>query len=195
MRITIEDLEALKELSDELEENHMETGTAEWRPWCVEFQNSSGIWYLNFFSPTEAKEAQVREHLRKVESLEEVCVDYEGTIQQFREPVLQLRTFVPVFYRDFLFRRCWLFHFWFPVSSTNCTRKPKPPNLNRLLQLLGQRTSCPSTWNQFRKIRHEQSTLRSRVSKRRSARSFWASFKYVTLSSGCRLLKINFAFF
>ena len=51
-----------------------------------------------FLHPTEAKEAQVREHLRKVESLEETCVDYEGTIQQFRELVLQLQTFVPIFY-------------------------------------------------------------------------------------------------
>ncbi|KIM47423.1 hypothetical protein M413DRAFT_439091 [Hebeloma cylindrosporum] len=73
MRITIEDLEALKELSDELEENHMET----------EKQLNEDL---------EAKEAQVREYLRKVEVLEETCVDYEGTIQQFRELVLQLQT-------------------------------------------------------------------------------------------------------
>jgi dynactin 1 len=53
---------------------------------------------LIFFHPTEAKEVQVREHLRKIESLEETCVDYEGTIQQFRELVLQLQMFVPIYF-------------------------------------------------------------------------------------------------
>ena len=99
MRITIEDLEALKELSDELEENHMETEKQ-----LNEDLGASNFIILPmtrcliFFHPTEAKEAQIREHLRKVESLEETCVDYEGTIQQFRELVLQLQTFVPIFY-------------------------------------------------------------------------------------------------
>jgi len=46
------------------------------------------------FHLKDVKEAQIREHLRKVEGLEEICVDYEGTIQQFRELVLQLQTFV-----------------------------------------------------------------------------------------------------
>ena len=59
---------------------------------------------LIFFHPTEAKEAQIREHLRKVESLEETCIDYEGTIQQFRELVLQLQTFVPIFLNCW---QCW----------------------------------------------------------------------------------------
>jgi len=53
---------------------------------------------LIFFHPAEAKEAQVREHLRKVESLEETCVGYEGAIHQFRELVLQLQTFVPIYF-------------------------------------------------------------------------------------------------
>ncbi|KAJ7650592.1 dynactin [Roridomyces roridus] len=73
MRITIEDLEALRELNDELEENHVETEKA-------------------LMEDLEAKDVQIREHVRKAESLEEACVDLEGTIGQFRELVLQLQT-------------------------------------------------------------------------------------------------------
>ncbi|KAF8893676.1 dynein associated protein-domain-containing protein [Gymnopilus junonius] len=73
MRITIEDLEALKELSDELEENHMET----------EKQLQEDL---------DAKEAEMRDLQRKIEGLEETCVDYEGTMQQFRELVMQLQS-------------------------------------------------------------------------------------------------------
>ena len=75
MRITIEDLEALKELSDELEENHVETEKA-------------------LQEDLEAKEAQIRDLQRKIDALEETCLDYEGTIAQFRELVMQLQTYV-----------------------------------------------------------------------------------------------------
>jgi dynactin 1 len=37
---------------------------------------------------------QIREHLRKIEALEETCQDYENTINQFRELVMQLQTCV-----------------------------------------------------------------------------------------------------
>ncbi|KAF7346159.1 CAP-Gly domain-containing protein [Mycena sanguinolenta] len=73
MRITIEDLEALRELNDELEENHVETEKA-------------------MMEDLEAKDAQIREHVRKAESLEEACTDLEGTIGQFRELVVQLQS-------------------------------------------------------------------------------------------------------
>ncbi|KAJ7729076.1 dynein associated protein-domain-containing protein [Mycena maculata] len=73
MRITIEDLEALRELNDELEENHVETEKA-------------------MMEDLEAKDVQIREHVRKAESLEEACLDLEGTIGQFRDLVLQLQT-------------------------------------------------------------------------------------------------------
>ncbi|GLB43572.1 putative dynein associated protein [Lyophyllum shimeji] len=72
MRITIEDLEALKELSDELEENHVET----------EKQLNEDL---------NKKDAEIREHLQKIETLEEACQDLENTISQFRELVLQLQ--------------------------------------------------------------------------------------------------------
>ncbi|KAK0466245.1 dynactin [Desarmillaria tabescens] len=73
MRITIEDLEALKELSDELEENHVETEKA-------------------LHEDLQSKDMQIQEHVRKVEALEEATLDLEGTILQFRELVLQLQT-------------------------------------------------------------------------------------------------------
>lgn len=40
------------------------------------------------------KDAQIREYLRKVEGLEEACLDLEGTIGQFRDLVMQLQRFV-----------------------------------------------------------------------------------------------------
>ncbi len=42
----------------------------------------------------DAKDVQIRDHLRKVDSLEETCLDLEGTIGQFRDLVLQLQRFV-----------------------------------------------------------------------------------------------------
>ena len=78
MRITIEDLEALKELNDELEENHIETEKA-----------------LN--EDLERKETEIRDHVRKIEILEEACVDLEGTIEQFRDLVLRLQKYASFF--------------------------------------------------------------------------------------------------
>ncbi|OSX67214.1 hypothetical protein POSPLADRAFT_1130701 [Postia placenta MAD-698-R-SB12] len=73
MRITIEDLEALKELNDELEENHMETEKT-------------------MQEDLDARDAQIREQASKINALEEACQDLESTIMQFRELVLQLQT-------------------------------------------------------------------------------------------------------
>ncbi|KAJ7068484.1 dynein associated protein-domain-containing protein [Mycena amicta] len=73
MRVTIEDLEALRELNDELEENHVETEKA-------------------LLEDLESKDTQIREHVRRAELLEDACADLEGTIGQFRELVLQLQT-------------------------------------------------------------------------------------------------------
>ncbi|KAF8555146.1 dynactin [Imleria badia] len=73
MRITIEDLEALKELNDELEENHIETEKA-------------------LQEEIDSKDTQIREHLQKISTLEDACQDLETTITQFRELVLQLQS-------------------------------------------------------------------------------------------------------
>lgn len=72
MRITIEDLEALQELNDELEENHIDTERS-------------------LQEDLLAKESQAREDQRKIALLEEACVDLEGTISQFRELVGNLQ--------------------------------------------------------------------------------------------------------
>lgn len=90
MRITIEDLESLKELSDELEENHMET-EKQLHEDLGAFISLNPLNQSNFMI-SEAKDTQIREHLRKIEALEETCSDYENTINQFRDLVLQLQT-------------------------------------------------------------------------------------------------------
>ncbi|KAJ7597843.1 dynactin [Mycena floridula] len=72
MRITIEDLEALKELNDELEENHVETEKA-------------------LLEDLEMRDTQIRDQARKIENLEETCLDLEGTIEQFRDLVMRLQ--------------------------------------------------------------------------------------------------------
>ncbi|TDL26403.1 dynactin [Rickenella mellea] len=73
MRITIEDLEALKELNDELEENHVETEKT-------------------MQEDLDLKDSQMREQTRKIEALDDNCQDLENTISQFRELVMQLQT-------------------------------------------------------------------------------------------------------
>ena len=89
MRITIEDLEALKELNDELEENHVET-EKQLNEDLGMTKTVSCLPFDKYFSP-EAKEAQIREHARKNEELEDTIQDLEGTIGQFRELVVQLQ--------------------------------------------------------------------------------------------------------
>ena len=39
----------------------------------------------------DAKDVDIREQARKIQSLEEACQDLEGTIVQFRELVMQLQ--------------------------------------------------------------------------------------------------------
>ncbi|KAH8991941.1 dynein associated protein-domain-containing protein [Lactarius akahatsu] len=73
MRITIEDLEALKELAEELEENHVETERA-------------------MQDEINEKDVQLVELQQRIETLEEACQDMERTITRFRELVLQLES-------------------------------------------------------------------------------------------------------
>ncbi|CAH1756065.1 15759_t:CDS:10 [Entrophospora sp. SA101] len=73
MRATIEDLEALKELNDELEENHMEN----------EKQMQAEI---------DHKDMLVREYVKRLEIADEANADYENTINQFRELVCNLQS-------------------------------------------------------------------------------------------------------
>ncbi|CEP09589.1 hypothetical protein [Parasitella parasitica] len=72
MRMVVDDLEALKELADELEENHMET----------EKQLQAEI---------DHRDMLLREQVERLRSCEETNADYEATIQQFRELVTTLQ--------------------------------------------------------------------------------------------------------
>lgn len=90
MRITIEDLEALKELGEELEENHVETERAmqdEISTCCSIHQiahDQHSCCYV------DEKDVQLAERQQRIESLEEACQDMERTIGRFRELVIQL---------------------------------------------------------------------------------------------------------
>jgi dynactin 1 len=72
MRITIEDLESLKELNDELEENHVETEKA-------------------MQEDIDRKDMLIRERDQKIDNLEDACLDLDNTITQFRDLVMQLQ--------------------------------------------------------------------------------------------------------
>lgn len=93
MRITIEDLEALKELSDELEENHVDTEKAMQEDISERIIVVYSIELLLIYGYIDEKEMEIHNQKRKIESLEEVCQDLEGTIVQFRELVLQLQRY------------------------------------------------------------------------------------------------------
>jgi dynactin 1 len=72
MRITIEDLEALKELNDELEENHVDTERA-------------------LQAELDARDLAVHAQARRAAALEDACADADETIAQFRALVLALQ--------------------------------------------------------------------------------------------------------
>lgn len=91
MRVVIEDLEALKDLNDELEENHIETEKALQEDIG---EASPSRYYQVLISLPEAKDAQLREATRKIGDLEEAILDYDQTIGQFRELATQLTRYV-----------------------------------------------------------------------------------------------------
>jgi dynactin 1 len=72
LQATVDDLEALRELADELEENHVET----------EKQLQAEI---------DHRDMLLREQLERLRANEETTADYETTIQQFRELVSVLQ--------------------------------------------------------------------------------------------------------
>ena len=143
MRITIEDLEALKELSDELEENHAETEK--------QLQEDLGLWWALSFSMTltvvawtDVKDTQIRDHLRKIETLEESCQDLDNTINQFREFVMQLQAYV--FYLSVIAFVNDTYHYSYlsrTANLTNSVHKPRLPKLSRLRQHRKLLLWCP----------------------------------------------------
>lgn len=74
MKTTIEDLESLRELNDELEENHL----------AQERELREDI---------EQKDILIREQTKRIQTAEETNLDYESTIMRFRELVLSLQKF------------------------------------------------------------------------------------------------------
>lgn len=97
MRVTIEDLEALKELGEELEENHVETE----RAMQDEISTSCSICQIAHGQRSccyvDEKDVQLAERQQRIESLEEACQDMERTIGRFRELVIQLERSVTSF--------------------------------------------------------------------------------------------------
>lgn len=90
----IEDLEALKELNDELEENHIETEKQmqEEIGECISLLSRAV--HSNPGDMTDLKDLEFREQLARAESLEDNLADYATTIGQFRELVLSLQRYV-----------------------------------------------------------------------------------------------------
>jgi dynactin 1 len=94
MRLTVEELEMLKELADELEEQHVEAekalqedlGEIKLLTRCLEKQCIMAL--------TDAKDMEAQEMSLKIKDLTASLEDYEGTINQFRDLVLQLQSSV-----------------------------------------------------------------------------------------------------
>jgi hypothetical protein len=89
MRVTIEDLEALKELSEELEENHIETERAMLDEISTCHSTIGWTWLMPSCGVDE-KDVLLAERQQRIEQLEEACQDTERTISRFRELVVQL---------------------------------------------------------------------------------------------------------
>jgi dynactin 1 len=83
MRTTIEDLESLRELNDELEENHL----------AQERESREEL---------EMKDNLIREQNKRIQTAEETNLDYESTIMRFRELVLSLQRLVLLFGKNLI---------------------------------------------------------------------------------------------
>jgi dynactin 1 len=73
MQSAIDNLEEIRDINDELEESHNET----------EKQLQAEIY---------AKDSQLRDHQKKIDTIEDNLADYENTIHQFRELVAHLQS-------------------------------------------------------------------------------------------------------
>ncbi|KNZ45590.1 uncharacterized protein VP01_7g30 [Puccinia sorghi] len=138
MKMIIEDLEALKELADELEENHVET----------EKQMQEEIDY---------KDLQLREHKKRNESLEESVADYENTILQFRELVLSLQSDL-----DAMRERQQIQH---NESQSLASQTQAMLNLNRKLQTSSVKGQVKAIDLELRKLESTQAMLQCSIMK------------------------------
>jgi dynactin 1 len=88
LRLTIEELEQLKEIADELEEHHVEServlqdemGALSAKTFCQ---------MLTHFSAH--KDVEIADQNRKIDALSEAIKDYDGTIGQYRDLVSGLQ--------------------------------------------------------------------------------------------------------
>lgn len=104
MSATVEDLEALKELADELEENHVETERqlqAEIGMYISSQMNENTLLHHDILNllliSIDHRDMLLREQLERLRASEETNADYEATIQQFRELVQHLQRLVDFF--------------------------------------------------------------------------------------------------
>jgi dynactin 1 len=88
MRVAIEDLEALKELNDELEENHVE---AEKQLNEEIGENRQRRWSLRSLRRSDNLTGQLRDERSRSADLDGVVLDMEATILQFRELIAGLQ--------------------------------------------------------------------------------------------------------
>lgn len=73
-KVRIEDLEELREVNEELEENHLMTER-------------------ELREEMEFKESLIRDQMKRIQTAEETNLDYESTIMRFRELVLSLQRY------------------------------------------------------------------------------------------------------
>ncbi|KAI9618516.1 hypothetical protein H4Q26_012337 [Puccinia striiformis f. sp. tritici PST-130] len=138
MKMIIEDLEALKELADELEENHLET----------EKQMQEEI---------DFKDLQSRELKKRNDGLEESVADYENTILQFRELVMSLQTDL-----DGMRERQQIQH---DESQTLASQTQAMLNLNRKLQNSSVKGQVKAIDLELRKLESTQAMLQCSIMK------------------------------
>jgi dynactin 1 len=74
MTTQVEDLESLRELNEEIEENHIATER-------------------EIREELEFKESLIRDQTKRIQTAEETNLDYESTIMRFRELVLSLQRY------------------------------------------------------------------------------------------------------
>ena len=101
MRNIIEDLEALKELNDELEESHIENEKQLQAEIGTELDNNIFKWFTRLLNyqylySTDHKDILIRDYLKRLEMADETNADYENTINQFRELVANLQRYNPI---------------------------------------------------------------------------------------------------
>lgn len=97
LKADVEELEALKEIADELEETHLETEKQMQGELGASLPPPGADRILTSLGPPDLKDMQLQGLRRRNESLETACIDYEGTIGQFREVVITLQRFVRFF--------------------------------------------------------------------------------------------------